>query len=445
MNAKAAGIAARAAAAEAVHAVMQDGRTLDRALAESELRVPTDRERSQVRALAFGAVRWHCRHRVLLSLLLDRPLRARDRILEALLSVALFELEWGRSPGYAAVSTSVAAARRLGRPRAAGMVNAALRRYQRERAALLEQAFASDEARFAHPDWLLRALREAWPGHWQAICERNQQPPPMWLRVNATQASVADYQQSLQDAGIESETVQAFPDALRLAEPMPVDKLPGFADGRVSVQDAASQLAAPLLAAEPGMRVLDACAAPGGKSLHLLERVSGHLRLQALDADAGRLARLHENLARASLRADLKAGDALAPEGWWDGTAFDRILVDAPCSATGVIRRHPDIRFLRRAGDIPALARRQGEMLAALWPLLRPGGRLVYATCSILPVENRAVATDFLDQNPAATELRPLDGPLAGLTAGAGPGYQLLPDLADADGFYYLVLQKRID
>ena len=445
MNAKAAGIDARAAAAAAVNAVVRNGQTLDRALAEHESRVPAGRERSQVRALAFGAVRWHCRHRALLALLLDRPLRARDRILEALLSVGLFELEHGRSPGYAAVSTCVAAARRLGRPRATGLVNAALRRYQRERDALLSQVNQSDEGRYAHPHWLVRALRKAWPAHWEAVCDINQREPPLWLRVNPQRTTVENYLAALESAGLEGTLSTAFPHAVRLAEPVGVDRLPGFSTGEVSVQDAASQLAALAVAPEPGLRVLDACAAPGGKSVHLLEQAGGALDLVCVDADDARLDRLRENLARTGLAAQVVVGDALTPADWWDGEPFDRILVDAPCSATGVIRRHPDIRLLRRAEDIPALAARQLDMLTGLWSLLRPGGRLVYSTCSILPAENRDVARRFLDQEPAATELRPLDARLAGLTAGAGPGYQLLPHVADTDGFYYLVLQKSID
>jgi 16S rRNA (cytosine967-C5)-methyltransferase len=445
MNARADGIGARAAAATAVHRVLHDGTTLDRALEAAAVNVPEGRERAQLRALAYGAVRWHCRHQALLSLLLNRPLRARDHILESLLSVGLFELEFGRSPDYATVSTNVAAARRLGRPRAAGLVNAALRRYQRERDTLLANALQQDEARYAHPGWLLRELRKAWPAHWQAVCDINQVEPPMWLRVNRAQTSPADYQQQLAAAGLQANAAPAFPEALRLTEPVAVDKLPGFAKGRVSVQDAASQLAAHLLDPEPGMRVLDACAAPGGKSVHLLERAGGQLHLQALDVDAERLQRLRQNLTRAGLTAQIITGDALTPDAWWDGEPFDRILVDAPCSATGVIRRHPDIRFLRRVADIAVLAERQREMLAQLWPLLRPGGRLLYATCSVLPAENRDVAGWFLDRTPSAAELRPLDEQLAGLTAGSGPGYQLLPDLADTDGFYYLVLQKSID
>lgn len=445
MNARAAGIGARAAAATAVHRVLHDGVTLERALDAVADDVPDGRERAQLRALAFGALRWHLRHRALLSLLLNRPLRARDRILESLLSVGLFELQYGRSPEYATVSTNVAAARRLGRPRAAGLVNAALRRYQRERDTLLEQVLQQDEARYAHPRWLLRELRKAWPSHWEAVCDINQVEPPMWLRVNCAQTSPAEYQEQLAAAGLQADARLAFPDALRLREPVAVDKLPGFAAGRVSVQDAASQLAAHLLAPEPGMRVLDACAAPGGKSLHLLERARGRLHLQALDADGERLQRLRQNLTRAELTAQITTGNALTPDDWWDGQPFDRLLVDAPCSATGVIRRHPDIRFLRRAADIPALAERQQEMLARLWPLLRPGGRLLYATCSMLPAENRDVASWFLARTPSATELRPMDDQLAGLTAGSGPGYQLLPHLADMDGFYYLLLQKNID
>ncbi len=445
MNARAAGIGARAAAATAVHQVLQEGVTLERALDAVADDVPDARERSQLRALAFGALRWHLRHRALLALLLNRPLRARDRVLESLLSVGLFELQYGRAPDYATVSTNVAAARRLGRPRAAGLVNAALRRYQRERDTLLAQVTQQDEARYGHPRWLLRELRKAWPAHWAAVCDINQLEPPMWLRVNSAQTTRVDYQQQLAAAGLQADTRPAFADALRLREPVSVDRLPGFADGQVSVQDAASQLAAHLLAPEAGMRVLDACAAPGGKSLHLLERTDGKIHLQALDAAADRLPRLRENLRRAQLTAQITTGDALTPDDWWDGAPFDRLLIDAPCSATGVIRRHPDIRFLRRAADIPALAERQREMLVRLWPLLRAGGRLLYATCSVLPAENRDVAGWFLGRTPTATELRPLDDQLAGLTAGAGPGYQLLPDLADTDGFYYLLLQKNID
>jgi 16S rRNA (cytosine967-C5)-methyltransferase len=230
---------------------------------------------------------------------------------------------------------------------------------------------------------------------------------------------------------------------VRLREPVGVERLPDFATGAVSVQDAASQLAAELVAAEPGMRVLDACAAPGGKSVHMLERAAGQLDLHALDVDGERLRRLHQNLARAGLNATVLTGDAGRPADWWDGQPYDRILIDAPCSATGVIRRHPDIRFLRRASDLPALAERQLALLASLWDLLRPGGRLVYATCSLLPAENLAVARDFLAQNPGAVELQPLSGEVLEATAGAEPGYQLLPNLADTDGFYYLVLQKH--
>jgi 16S rRNA (cytosine967-C5)-methyltransferase len=443
MSARAAGIESRAAAATAVHEVLENGATLDRALESVINRVSDPRDRAQVRALAYGSVRWHCRHRVLLGLLLNRPLRARDRILESLLSVGLYELEYGRSPGYAAVSASVAAARRLGRPRAAGLINAALRRYQRDRVELLEQALQDETARHAHPAWLLHQLRQAWPAHWEAVCAAHQEPPPMWLRVNAMQGSVAQYLEKLTAAGIAADAAPAFPHAVRLREPVGVERLPDFATGAVSVQDAASQLAAELVAAEPGMRVLDACAAPGGKSVHMLERAAGQLDLHALDVDGERLRRLHQNLARAGLNATVLTGDAGRPADWWDGQPYDRILIDAPCSATGVIRRHPDIRFLRRASDLPALAERQLALLASLWDLLRPGGRLVYATCSLLPAENLAVARDFLAQNPGAVELQPLSGEVLEATAGAEPGYQLLPNLADTDGFYYLVLQKH--
>jgi 16S rRNA (cytosine967-C5)-methyltransferase len=444
VTASAAGVQARAAAATAVHRVLVEGQTLERALAAGEKNGPAGRERAQARALAFGALRWHCRHRVLLRLLLDRPLRARDRILEALLSVALFELEHGRAPGYAAVSASVAAARRLGRPRAAPLVNAALRRYQREREALLARAQEDEEARHAHPGWLLQLLREAWPSHWEAICRTHQQPPPMWLRVNAARTTLAAYCEELAAAGLAADAAPAFADALCLREPVAVERLPGFDAGLVSVQDAAAQLAAALLSPAPGARVLDACAAPGGKTVHLLERAAGQLQLQALDVDAERLVRLDENLARAGFRATVLTGDAREPADWWDGEPFDRVLVDAPCSATGVIRRHPDIRFLRRPGDLAGLAERQLAILQRLWPLLRPGGRLLYVTCSVLPVENHGVGHRFLQETPDARVVGELPPAVAAVSLPVAPGRQLLPNLADTDGFYYLLLQKSI-
>jgi len=434
------GAGARAAAARAVAAVLFDGRNLDTALAECV--AGAEGSGAQVRALAYGSLRCHCRYEKMLDKLLAKPLRSRDRQVYALLSVGLFQLFEGREPAYASVSATVEAARLLGRPRLAGLVNGVLKRAQRESEELKHLALQTPAGRHAHPDWLIDALRDDWPDDYQRILAANQQLPPMWLRVNRLRNSRDELHQQLDVAGIDSDAPAGFPDALRLAQPMPVSTLPGFVDGLMSVQDAAAQLAAPLLDARPGMRVLDACAAPGGKTTHLQESAGDGLELIALDSGETRLERVEENLTRLGLSGALLHGDAAQPEGWWDGVRFDRILVDAPCSATGVIRRHPDIRFLRRPGDIAALASRQRAILEALWPLLGDGGRLVYATCSVLRRENQTVMQAFLDEHADARSL-PVSLPAAALVQRAvGPGLQLLPGDADTDGFYYAVAEK---
>ena len=381
-----AGAHTRALAACAVLRLLVRGETLDTALEAAltgherttlDCSQLADRDRAQVHALAFGAIRWHHRHRALLKLLLDRPLQSGDRTLEALLSVGLFQLADPEQPDYAAVSATVAATRLLGLERAAGLVNATLRRYQRDAPALLVSLERDPAAWYSHPEWLLRNLREDWPDRWQDIATANQRHPPMWLRVNRLRTTVSDYAARLTaELGLIAATLPEFPDALKLPSPLPVQQLPGFADGLVSVQDAASQSAAPLLAPVPGMRVLDACAAPGGKTAHLLECAGGELDLTAVDISSDRLAQVAANLRRLGLRATLCAGDATEPESWWDGRPFDRILVDAPCTATGVIRRHPDIKLLRRASDLAGLAARQRLLLDRLSPLFRPGRRL---------------------------------------------------------------------
>lgn len=436
----AAGSLNRAMAARAVMAVIEQGATLEAALAAQDTTGLEDRDRAHIQALAFGAVRWHHRHQAIVAELLDRPLRSRDRILEALLSVGLFQLGDPAQPDYAAISSTVGATRLLGQERAAGLVNAALRRYQREAPAILARVMEDAEARHSHPAWMIRQLQQDWPEHWADLLEANQQQPPLWLRVNAMRTTVSEYAARLQDElGISARMLPGAPQALAPAAPVAVTRLPGFADGLVTVQDAASQLAAGLLDPQPGMRVLDACAAPGGKSTHLLEHTRGQIELTALDVSAERLRLVAGNLARLGLEARLQAGDATAPETWWDGRPFDRILIDAPCSATGVIRRHPDIKFLRRATDIPALAARQAQMLGKLRPLLRPGGRLLYSTCSLLRAENSAVVSNFLGAHPEMREL-PLPDHLPAAAPGPGCGRQLLPGAVDTDGFYYALM-----
>ncbi|MCC7329146.1 MAG: 16S rRNA (cytosine(967)-C(5))-methyltransferase RsmB [Gammaproteobacteria bacterium] len=440
------GAASRALAARAVAAVLGAGATLDAAL-DAALAAPdagalSAVDRSQVRALAYGALRWHHRHRRLLGLLLDRPLSAQDHLLEALLSVGLFQLLDARQPEYAAVSATVAAARWLGKPRWAGVVNASLRRLQRERAALMATVLADEEARHSHPAWLIARLQRDWPQAWEGILQAGQEAPPLWLRVNQARLTTQACLDQLEAAGVPA-AAGPVPGALRLERALPVSDIPGFAAGDLSVQDAASQLAAPLLGARPGMRVLDACAAPGGKAGHVLEQARGPLDLLALDVDATRLERVRENLLRLGLAATLQVADATAPAHWWDGRPFDRILLDAPCSGTGVIRRHPDIKWLRRASDIAPLARRQAALLRALWPLLRPGGQLLYATCSILHEENDAVITTFLADHADAVAAAPPREALPGwLRSVAGAGWQALPGDAGTDGLYYALMAR---
>jgi 16S rRNA (cytosine967-C5)-methyltransferase len=436
-------VLARALAARAVDRVATGGATLDAALAGS---LPgtslEDRDRALVQALAFGAVRWLHRYRAVLADWVAPGPRGRDGILDALLAVGFYQLDAGGQPDYAVVSATVDAARHLGQGRAAGLVNAVLRRYRREATAWLAAAGAGPEVAYSHPAWLASAIAADWPAAATAILEANQRHPDLWVRVNRRRTDPAGWAaRLLAETGVAASPAPDLPDALRLAAPLPVALLPGFAAGDVSVQDGAAQLAAPLLGTLPGMRVLDACAAPGGKAAHLLELAGDGLDLTALDIDPDRLARVSAGFTRLGLAGGrVVAGDALDPPGWWDGQPYDRILVDAPCSATGVIRRHPDIKLLRRAADIDALARRQGQLLDRLWPLLKPGGRLLYATCSVLRAENEAVVQAFLAREPSAL---PVDiDPLPGLAGPAGPGMQCLPGPGAMDGFYYALMVR---
>jgi 16S rRNA (cytosine967-C5)-methyltransferase len=335
------------------------------------------------------------------------------------------------------VGETVAAAEALGKPWAKALVNAVLRRYQRERAAL--EAALPDAAaiRWSYPDWLAAALQADWPQHWPAILTAGNEPGPLVLRVNPRRGDRAGYLAELAAAGIAAEPVAAAADAVRLAVPTAVDEIPGFSQGRVSVQDASAQLAAELLQAAPGQRVLDACSAPGGKTAQLLERVDG-LDLLALDVDGERLQRVEQNLRRLQLNTQQQIADAAKPASWWDGRPFQRILLDAPCSGTGVIRRHPDIKWLRRETDIPRMAELQQRLLRALWPLLAPDGVLLYASCSILRAEGEAVVREFLSTHTGACEI-PIE---AAWGEACGAGRRIAPG-GDHDGFYYARLGKR--
>ena len=431
------GTKARATAAHVVHAVRDQGRSLDDALASLE-NLDDPRDRSLVRELCYGVLRTLPRQEALAGALLHRPFKRADRELEALILVGLYQLTDTRIPPHAAVAATVDAARAMGRTWAPALVNALLRRFQRERAQLLDPPDPSPEVRWLFPRWLLEQLRTAWPRHWRGIVTAGNARPPMTLRVNRLRTTRAHYARQLGNVGLTARPSRDTSHGLTLDRPVPTAELPGFAEGLVSVQDAGAQLAAELLDARPGERVLDACAAPGGKSTHILEHAGGKLELTALDIDPVRLERVRANLRRLALSARIVQGDATAPDGDWAQTRYHRILLDAPCSATGVIRRHPDIKWLRREGDIEALRDLQARMLDTLWPLLVPGGTLLYATCSLLPAENEAQIRAFLGRRDDV-RARPLEKAW-GIARPCGR--QTLPQEDGPDGFYYAVLEK---
>ena len=437
MNSTAAGADARAVAAQALQRVVA-GQSLRAEFATFSTKLPDARDRALLSALLHAGARWWLRYSVGVDRLLQRPLPAREVQLRALLVLGLVQLEVLQLPGYASVAATVDAARVLGKPKFAGLVNALLRRWLRERDSMNASLDADAVTRTAHPRWLLDSLEADWPHASAAIAEANNAQAPLWLRTNRRRGSRDAFVQRLVAAGIEARASALLPDGVLLEHSLDVTQLPGFAGGLFSVQDGAAQHAAGLLDLHDGQRVLDACAAPGGKSAHILEQADVHLL--ALDSDERRLPRISENLARLGLRAAARGGDAAQPQAWWDGRPFDRILIDAPCSATGIIRRQPDVKLHRRAGDIALLAAGQTRLLDALWPLLAPGGRLVYATCSVLEAENGGRIERFVAQHADAAGV---PAGLSGWRAVRGGGVQNLPGESGMDGFYYAVLEKH--
>jgi 16S rRNA (cytosine967-C5)-methyltransferase len=427
---------ARDTAVQVLLQVTSKGRSLAAVLPELLPKLPVP-ERGLCQELSYGTLRWQPRLEYILKQLLTKPLKGKERDIHCLLLIGLYQLDQLEIPHHVAVSETVAVAKRLKKEWARGLVNAVLRRFLREREQLLEQVKQNENAACAHPGWLLQGIKKDWPDQWHSIIEANNARPPMTLRVNRRHHSRQSYLEELQAQGLAAHLVEHAADAITLERPVAVERLPGFNEGRVSVQDAAAQLAAGLLQLQPGQRVLDACAAPGGKSGHILE-LCPEVALTALDLEPKRLTRVAENLERLQLEATLVAGDAGSPAGWWDGKSYDRILLDAPCSATGVIRRHPDIKLLRRADDIAQLAELQGKILKALWPLLKPGGLLLYATCSIFKRENEQQLANFLADREDSYEL-PLN---SNWGQKQQVGRQILPGQDGMDGFYYACLKK---
>jgi 16S rRNA (cytosine967-C5)-methyltransferase len=382
--------------------------------------------RAQVQDLAYGSLRRFGWGDAILHRLLRQPLS--EPVVHALLLVTLYRLDSRPDATHTIVDQAVSAVPVLTRRDLRGLVNGVLRSYLRASAQLNAEVNSNETVRWALPDWWLRRLQRAWPADWRQIATTASARSPMCLRVNRRQGTSADYAEELTAAGIAVGRIEG--DALWLVDPVAVDRLPGFFSGRCSVQDAGAQRAADLLGATGVHRVLDACAAPGGKTTHLLEL--GAETLLALDSDASRIARIEENLQRLGLSAEVRVADAARSDRWWDGQAYDRILADVPCSASGVVRRHPDAKWLRRDEDIAGFVGQQRRLLNALWQVLAPGGRLLYATCSIFPEENAGQIDGFCASNPDAIRV----------PIGGAPGLQLLPN-ADHDGFYYALLEKR--
>ena len=430
------GLRARAAALEILRQVLCEGRSLARCL-EARPELPDRRDDALAKEICFGVLRRRSSLAHALTALLRRRLAADDTDVEIALLIGLYQLIYTRVGPHAAVSTSVSLARHLEKPRATALVNGVLRNFLRRRGELSAGIARAGRPERSHPRWLVDAIRRAWPTRWRDILHANDARAPMTLRVNAARIGRERYLDRLREHAVPAWPVPHCEQAITLARPLDVSELPGFLAGEVSVQDAAAQLAAPLLDPAAGTRVLDACAAPGGKTAHLLERCPS-LELTAVDIDRNRAGRIESTLARLGFPARIRCADAASPGEWWDGRDFHHVLLDAPCSATGVIRRHPDLRWLRRPEDPGRLARRQSRLLEGTWPLLARGGTLLYATCSILPSENDDVIARFLAAHRDARV-----GPNHAMWGIAtGHGRQILPGDDGMDGFYYALLVK---
>ncbi|KZC39302.1 MULTISPECIES: 16S rRNA (cytosine(967)-C(5))-methyltransferase RsmB [Rhodanobacter] len=426
----------RALAARGLAEIALRGASLREVMERSAPRLPDPRDRALLMALLSEGARWWLRFDPAVDDLLEKSLRHKDPAVHALLVLGLVQLEILELQDYAAVAATVEAVRTLKRPQLAGLVNAVLRRWQRERESRLAKLDARPQTRHAHPAWLATALERDWPQQAEAVMAADNNEPPLMLRINRRRSERETLIARLQAAGYAATAHPWLADALVLPHSSDVTRLPGFDDGLFAVQDGAAQVAADLADLHDGLRVLDACAAPGGKACHLLERAD--IDLTALEFDASRAERIRQNLMRLRLDAKIVTGDAGAPKGWWNGRPFERILLDAPCSASGVLRRRPDVRLHRRESDIAAMQAQQRRLLAALWPLLAPGGRLLYVTCSVLRAENEAIVGKLLAAQADAQAV-PFTLPVG---QPAAVGWQILPGDGDLDGMYYAVLQK---
>lgn len=426
----------RLAAVQALSEVLDQNKNPGDSEVLSNLR--DSRDKALARNLTYGVLRWLSALEWLASRLLVKPLKKREVEIQRLLLLGLQQLWHDHTASHAAVNETAECARLLGKPWAVGLINAVLRRFQREQQSLLLK-MEQVEQRFAHPAWLLKEIQEDWPGRWQEIIDANNRQAPLWLRINRQRADQAVLTAELKDAGFEISDHDYARDAISIIPAASVAGIPGFEQGWLSVQDPAAQLARDLLDPRPGDRILDACAAPGGKTAHLLESCK-EIELTVLDRQAQRIEQVDQNLRRLGLNAELTVADAAVIESWWKGEKFHKILLDAPCSATGVIRRHPEIKWLRSSGQVDSVVQIQARLLAALWPILEPGGILVYATCSILQRENSEQIQRFLGQHTdAEVEVPSVEWGMA-----SPFGRQVLPGEARMDGFFYAVLRKSV-
>lgn len=422
----------RSMAAQAIEQVVEQGQSLSNILPPLQQKV-SDKDKALLQELCFGVLRVLPQLDWLINKLMSRPMTGKQRTVHYLIMVGFYQLLHTRIPAHAALAETVEGAVAIKRPQLKGLINGVLRQFQRQQEELLAE-FANSENKYLFPTWLLKRLQKAYPQQWQPIVEASNQRPPMWLRVNRQHHTRDSWLALLEETGLHGFTHPDYPDAVRLETAAPVTALPGFTEGWVTVQDASAQGCIPFLAPENGERILDLCAAPGGKTTHILE-AAPDADVLAVDIDEQRLSRVYDNLKRLGMKAQVKQGDGRFPAQWCGDEQFDRILLDAPCSATGVIRRHPDIKWLRRERDIPELVQLQSEILDAIWPHLKTGGTLVYATCSILPEENSLQVATFLTRTPNAnlSQTGSLDQ----------PGQQNLPGTEEGDGFFYAKIIKQ--
>lgn len=419
----------RSIAATAISQVLDNGQSLSTVLPDLQRNI-NDKDKPLLQEICFGVLRYLPKLEWFISQLMDKPLTGKQRTLHYLIMVGIYQLLYTRIPAHAALAETVNGAVALKRPQLKGLINGVLRSFQRQQTQL-EERVANNSSQYLHPSWLLKRLQNAYPNEWQSITNANNQRPPMWLRVNSQHHTAVEYLDLLKQADIDANLHSEHPSAIRLSEPTAVSRLPGFDEGWCTVQDVSAQGCAELLQPKNDEYILDLCAAPGGKTTHILE-LAPKANVLAVDIDDTRLKRVKENLIRLKQHATVIQGDGTQPEIWAKEQQFDRILLDAPCSATGVIRRHPDIKWLRRDTDINELAQLQSQILEAIWPYLKPGGTLLYATCSIMPEENSQQIQNFLAKHSDAC-----------LNDGTKTGRQILPSTDGGDGFFYARFIKQ--